>query len=389
MKEEYFCGIDVSKESFSVAVKNEQFLAEDQKFSMDKAGFERLHRLLTPYQGKLLVGMESTGIYHQNLFYFLQKQGYNATVVNPYKLKQFFKFVTDKPTKTDQKDAKVICKFVEYQKESKNPIPEEERYRLRYLVREKESLTQQMAKTKSEIRRILVLVFPELERQAPVLSNGLLSLLKVFPSAKEISQTPEKRFLQKAERLLPDRGRKPSLTAKEIYQLATTSIAHHFPMYEKLLLMKIETLEWLTQQRKNISALIQEMAEKLFQREIEILTSIPGVGKESAISFMSEIVDISRFDDWRKLVGFCGLDPVIKQSGNYQAVWKISKRGNRHARRSLFIMGGCVKRSCPYFRDYYLKKRDEGKSYTEAVIATSTKLLRTIYALLKENRRFI
>ena len=51
-------------------------------------------------------------------------------------------------------------------------------------------------------------------------------------------------------------------------------------------------------------------------------------------------------------------------------------------------MAGCVKRSCPQFREYYLKKRKEGKSYKEAVIATSTKLLRTIYTLLKENRLF-
>ncbi|RKY42795.1 MAG: IS110 family transposase, partial [Candidatus Omnitrophota bacterium] len=76
------------------------------------------------------------------------------------------------------------------------------------------------------------------------------------------------------------------------------------------------------------------------------------------------------------------------QSGNYKASFRISKRGNAHARRIAFIMAGSVKRNCPYFREYYLKKRNEGKSYTEAVIATSTKLLRTIYALLLENRCF-
>ncbi|HOL36004.1 MAG TPA: transposase, partial [bacterium] len=158
--------------------------------------------------------------------------------------------------------------------------------------------------------------------------------------------------------------------------------------YEKLLLSKIETLGFLTQQQANISRLIVQMAEKLFSQEIGILTSIPGVGKESAIYFLSEIVDINRFNGWRKLIGFCGLDPVIKQSGNYKGICKISKRGNSHARRIAFIMAACVKRNCPYFREYYLRKNNEGKSYTEAVMATSTKLLRTIYALLKNNRRF-
>lgn len=103
---------------------------------------------------------------------------------------------------------------------------------------------------------------------------------------------------------------------------------------------------------------------------------------------MAEIVDIKRFPNKRKLIGFCGLDPVIKQSGNYKASFRISKRGNSHLRRIAWIMAGCVKRSNPYFREYYLKKRREGKSYKEAVIATSTKLLRTIYALLWEDRYF-
>jgi transposase len=130
------------------------------------------------------------------------------------------------------------------------------------------------------------------------------------------------------------------------------------------------------------------MLHKLFKREIEILSSIPGIGKESAIYLMAELVDIKRFSNYRKLVGFCGLEPTIKQSGKFKAGFRISKRGNVHARRIVWIMAGCVKRSCPYFREYYLKKRAEGKSYKEAVVATSTKLLRTIYALLNESRVF-
>jgi transposase len=100
---------------------------------------------------------------------------------------------------------------------------------------------------------------------------------------------------------------------------------------------------------------------------------------------MAEIVDIKRFANKRRFIGFCGLGSVVEQFRNYKARFKISKRGNSHARRIAFIMAGSVKRNCPYFREYYLKKRNEGKSYTEAVIATSTKLLRSIYALLWGN----
>ncbi|MCM8758382.1 MAG: IS110 family transposase [Candidatus Omnitrophica bacterium] len=386
--ERYYCGIDVSKESFSVAVKNTSFVIENKNFLMDKTGFEKMEKVLSPFKQHLVVGMESTGIYHKNLFYFLKDSGYNTTVVNPYKVKQFFKFVSDKPTKTDNKDAKIICQFVQYQGQNAQ-FPQEERYHLRYLVREKEYLTGQIARTKTEIRRILSLVFPELERTDAIFSSGIVRLLKVFPSAYIIKNTSENRFIRQAEKLLSGTGRKLHISPSQIYQLATQSIAYHYPEYEKLLLMKIESLEMLASQLENINKIITDMAEKLFKRELEILTSIPGVGKQSAIYFISEIVDIKRFDGWRKLIGFCGLDPVIKQSGNYTGKWKLSKRGNRHARRITFIMASCTKRSCPYFRDIRLKKRNEGKSYTEAVVATSTKLLRTIYALLSQDKSFV
>ena len=219
MDEKYFCGIDVSKKSFSVAVKNSQFLVDRQKFSMDRVGFEKLNALLSPYQERLLVGMESTGIYHTNLFYFLHQAGYNTTVVNPYKVKQFFKFVSDKPTKTDNKDARVICQFVQYQNQENSQFHQEEKYQMRYLVREKENLTHQIARTKTEIKRILSLVFPELERENAIFSSGLVSLLKVFPSAHSIRQTDEKKFIHQTEKLLLVGGRKLHFTPAQIYHM--------------------------------------------------------------------------------------------------------------------------------------------------------------------------
>jgi len=51
-------------------------------------------------------------------------------------------------------------------------------------------------------------------------------------------------------------------------------------------------------------------------------------------------------------------------------------------------MAESVRKRAPYFRDYYIKKINEGKSYKEAIIATSTRLLKVIYYLLLDNRLF-
>jgi len=386
-KFKYFVGIDVSKNSFSLAVKDTDFVIENKFFHMEKEGFNSLDKLLSQFKHSCIIGMESTGIYHTNLFYFLKNKGYNTVVINPYKMKQFFKFISDKPTKTDRKDAKAISEFMEISGDG-NILSEQEKYQLRYIVREKENIIHQIAKVKTDIKRLLVLLFPEIEKYN-VFTSSILNILLHFPSASAIRNISEKQFIKKCEKLTKNNGRKSTLTPEKIYHFASNSIAYQYPVYEKLLIMKIKSLLSLQDQLKNIKILINQIADNLFKREIQILTSIPGIGKTAAIHFISEIVDIKRFKNVSKLVGFCGLDTVIKQSGNYQGKWKISKRGNSHARRIVFIMASCVKRSCPQFREYYLKKRNEGKSYTEAVIATSTKLLRTIFALLNENRLFI
>ena len=389
---EYFCGIDVSKHSFSVAIKNGKFIVKDKVFTMNKEGFNGLENMLKEFKENLLIGMESTGIYHNNLFNFLREKGYNSRIVNPYMVFQFFKFSRNKPTRTDKKDAQTIANFLEFNKKAlikENYLGEEEKERIRYLVREKERTTHLIAQTKTEIRRILSVVFPEMEKEPGIFSQEILDLLSEFSSSQKIRTLPKEEFLSKTKEFREKgKGNHSKLSFERIYELANNSIAFEYPYYEELLKLKIKRLKDLLKEKDYINKIIEENANKIFKREIEILTSIPGIGRESAIYLMAELINIKRFENYRKLIGFCGLDPVIKQSGKFKASFRISKRGNAHARRIVWIMAGCVKKSCPYFREYYLKKRNEGKSYKEAVIATSTKLLRVIYALLSENRTF-
>jgi len=60
----------------------------------------------------------------------------------------------------------------------------------------------------------------------------------------------------------------------------------------------------------------------------------------------------------------------------------ISKRGNRHLRRTVYLMAMNVIKFKGKFRDFYLRLRERGKSYMEAVIALANKLIRTIYSML-------
>ncbi|MCS7216057.1 MAG: IS110 family transposase [Thermodesulfovibrio sp.] len=385
---DYFIGIDVSKDSFVVSIKCKEFIKTNLSFSMDKYGFENFIYQTSHLKNSSICACEPTSIYHSNLVNFLKEKGYNISMVNPYKVKQFFKFVSNKPTKTDKIDSKILAQFIHSNFTSiDNTSDNKEKEQFKYLVREKEFISVQIAKIKSEIKRLLYLVFPEIVRMGNFFSSGIISILKIFPSANSIRNVSEEKFVSSVEKYLPKTGKKPDI--KFIYKLACDSIAYPYPHFENILKMKIQYLQFLENQKYYINKLIDEMAEKIYKREIEILTSIPGIAKNSAIYFMSEIMDIKRFKNEKKLIGYCGIDPVIKQSGKYKGSMKMSKRGNAHVRRISFIMAECVRKHCPAFGNYYIKKINEGKSYREAIVATSNKLLRKIYTLLSENRLFI
>lgn len=215
MEIRYFCGIDVSKNSFSVAVKNGQFIIKNKSFSMDREGFERFEELIFSYKDSLITGMETTGIYHQNLFNFLKNRGYNSCVVDPYRVFKFFKFRSNKPTKTDKKDSRTISEFLEEEVKNNPSFMQEkqdERFNLRYLVREKERITQSIAKTKTEIKRIVSLVFPELEVKTSIFSKEILDILYEFSSADRIRKLTLEEFINRAQVYIPNgKGRKVSM----------------------------------------------------------------------------------------------------------------------------------------------------------------------------------
>jgi len=127
----------------------------------------------------------------------------------------------------------------------------------------------------------------------------------------------------------------------------------------------------------------------------DLLLSIPGVGELTAMTILAEIGDIKKFPTSKQLVAFAGLDPSVYQSGNFKASNnKISKRGSTYLRRALYqaTVAGISNRACGPVNDvlysFYSKKLAEGKRSKVAIIATSNKLLRIIFGVLKNNQTF-
>ncbi|SJZ82404.1 transposase [Selenihalanaerobacter shriftii] len=133
-----------------------------------------------------------------------------------------------------------------------------------------------------------------------------------------------------------------------------------------------------------------------FSPAFPLFLSILGVGKLTAATIIGEIGDVNRFPTTKQLIAYAGLDPTVYQSGRFKASNnKISKLGSTYLRKSLYQATTAAIRKVkgkpnnPTLYDYYTKKRNEGKPYKVAVIATASKLLRIIYGVWKNNEKFI
>ena len=138
----------------------------------------------------------------------------------------------------------------------------------------------------------------------------------------------------------------------------------------------------------HISELEVEIATLLKKLDTPIET-IPGIGPVLGAIIISEIGDISRFKNASKLVAFAGIDPTIKQSGEFLGTKnKMSKRGSPYLRRAIWLAATVASFNDPVLSAYYNKKRNEGKHHFTAVGAVARKLLYIIHAVLRNNEPY-
>ena len=384
-----FVGIDVSKDKFDACGIREDG-AKLFQFSalMDRNGFEKLksHLFSVPIDS-VLIGMESTASYHVNLFSYLVSEGYAGVVLNPLLISNYVKMQLRK-TKTDKKDAWVIAQFLLANRDSlirraTSPLISD----LRELARQRESLVDQMTSLKNDIKRILNVTFPELEHMAGIFTKSILKLLQRYPSAYALQEVDPD---QLTRMLIEDSyGRKRGAFAEALLKAARSSIGTPSPMKDVILKQKVSLHFHLDEALQEITEMLFQTSRGMMGDDMDILNSIKGIGEKSAASFLIEMGgDIQQFDDPSKIIAMAGIDPAVRQSGKHEGRSRITKRGNRHLRRIIWLMTTQVIHFCDVFRVYYRKRRKDGLPYKKAVLATSHKLIRVIYAMLTQRTFF-
>ncbi len=110
--------------------------------------------------------------------------------------------------------------------------------------------------------------------------------------------------------------------------------------------------------RMRMTAVMIELCRSDMGDDIDIMTSLRGIGEKTAANFLIEMGgDIRKFKDHKKLITMAGIDPAIYQSGKHDGQGRITKRGNRHLRRVIWLMTIRVIQFNDCFRQHYQKRR--------------------------------
>lgn len=143
----------------------------------------------------------------------------------------------------------------------------------------------------------------------------------------------------------------------------------------------------LAKMRREAEKLVQ--AESVLQERFALLVSVPGIAKISALQILSELVLLAPAMTVRQWVAYSGLDPVHQVSGtSVHKPSRISRAGNRHLRRALYMPTLSAVRYDPHLRAFYQALRERHKTGLQALMAVARKLLHAIYGIFKSGRPY-
>jgi len=390
-----YLGIDVSKSTSRCVFldNNGEKLTKAFTLQNNNHDFNQLLSRLSELSLKsdnLLIGIEATGIWWENLYCLLTEKGFKVIVLNPHQTNKFREALRKK-AKTDDIDAYIIAGLLRSNEYAASYIPEEIIQILREITKLRYQLIKDRKNYERQICSLLGLIFPEYETTAVKNPFAIASttILKAYPTAKHLAEAKPK-HIEKIVRSIKGNN----FNIKEIQHLIDTaknSIYSGRAKDARGMNLNI-LLSCLGQLDKSIAELDKRMLNILspskdddeFSFPGANLLTIPGVGPKTVAAILSAVgSDGQSFISGIKLIGHIGFFPKIYESGETRKDNKISKRGPSYLRWALYIAAvACLKHN-PQFKALYNKKRSQGKTGKQALIYVAKKLAHLCLSMLK------
>lgn len=385
----FYLGCDVSKGYADFIILDQKKQVVESVFQFDDTfeGHNGLFKMLSNFMklhqdATLYAAVESTGGLENNwlnsLYKFNELLNIKAARMNPVGPVALHKASLERNS-DDAISAKKIAEYL-------IAYPEKIAYNIDdpYVsLRKQWNLIQMLMKQKTQLlNQLSILIYNSFPFLVKYCKNGvpnwLIELIKKYPSASKLARAKEETISK-----IPYTTKK---RAGEIISNAKNSIGS----------VDDETASFVIkstlQQIKNLTNMIEEnkryMTSNCNLPEVELLTSMKGIGIYSAVGLVLNIISVERFPSAKHLASYFGIHPVYKESGDKSGAYRMSKKGRVVPRQILFMVARSAIIYNPLIKDIFVDHLKRGKSKMSAIGVCMHKILRIVYGMLKHQQNF-
>jgi len=333
-----YIGLDVHKaNTVACAISAGGKAVMSAKVRTNDIGLGELHARMN---GSEYVVMMESSTYSYVVYRFFERLGIEAHVVHARSLRM----ITDSDKKTDRTDAEWIGRCLRLWKNKEielamSYVPTEAEAELKDLCRYKEELSNKLG---DEVRRIRSHMHRNCEE-------------------------------------LPSQFH--DLSAKRSREFISTTYSNDYT-----LLQRVSGYAALLKESDSVAKEIERRGNE--DRNVELLESIPGIGRQTAVQLMSMIVDISRFVDPEKLCAYFGMAPRVRDSGGKEHHGRMTKSGDPMMRSIMERVTLSHIRYCDSTITAYFQRKKGEMGAKKALMSAARKMLAMIHAVLKRGTPF-
>jgi len=213
-----------------------------------------------------------------------------------------------------------------------------------------------------------------------------VAVLKHAATAKELLALPVKKLTELLRK--NSGGHHTETMAKKLRTAASKSIAlsQDSEALRSSIILMIEQLAFFKTQLE----VCEKQIAALFEQLDDTIKEVPGIGAKTGAVILSEFGELSRFDGgYKKLLAFAGLDPRVRQSGQWKGTVKMSKRGSPALRTALFQAASMGRLHNADLQSIYHKHRHQkGKNHRVAISHVDRKIVQIIWATCRNGDAF-
>lgn len=314
---------------------------DQQGLIADEFTFTNNHQGIEWFSSKLSiddrVAMESTGSFWTNLYNHLDSKHIPVVLANPLKTKA----IAWARIKSDEVDARILAHLLRSDLIAESYVTPQELREIRALIRYRLSIVKIRTMVKNKNHSLIDKNGIETELENNLFSKKGMEWLKSL------------QFKSFLDRLMLDNY--------------------------------LEHLESLQHQIKTVDQEILSKASK--DEDVRLLLSLTGVSIYTALLLKSEIGDINRFPNYKKLVSWAGLAPSMHQSGEIEYYGRITKQGSKMIRWIMVESARAAVNQDPRLDAFYERIKN-GRGDQKAIVATASKMLKIIWTMLSRREPY-